>query len=131
LEKALLPEQFEWSHFWTLPRLDEAWQSLILVSKASGTKICLFIDGLDEYDGDGGGQSSDIDIASRFKELIRQRGIKFAFRVDPIPLREYIRQKAKSQDARFYRERHPIVNRTSADEEQQRRSGGADDRDRK
>ncbi|KAK0620494.1 hypothetical protein B0T14DRAFT_521557 [Immersiella caudata] len=76
LKEALSSVRSEWSCFWTLDRLDRAWKSLISVSRASEAKICLFIDGLDEYEGGGGGQSGDMNITNRFKELVDHPTIK-------------------------------------------------------
>ncbi|KAH7397492.1 hypothetical protein BKA64DRAFT_37798 [Cadophora sp. MPI-SDFR-AT-0126] len=83
----VLPEQWEdeyagsedetWDHHWTLEKLIPAFHNF---RSLTGLKICLFVDGLDEYECP---DESHDDIASFFVDLAESSGIKICLSSRP------------------------------------------------
>lgn len=94
LAEALLPGKSEWPDFWTLDQLQQAWGALIK-QMSINVKICLFIDGIDEYEGD------DRVIAGVFERLMGQENIKVCLSSRPHPAFETSFGKRQSQVLRL------------------------------
>lgn len=96
LQAWLIPDIFpeEWGEYftspdsgfpeeWTLPRLKICFDNLIRLN-AHHAKLCFFIDGLDEFDG------NHADIAAYFKNLSKYPHVKFCLSSRPWPVFEDI-----------------------------------------